>query len=214
MNGQRIFRAVGPWLLFLALIGVWEFCVVQFKVSQMVLPPPSDIFTSLVGGFRNNIFQKHLLTTGKEVVFGYVLGVSFGILVGAPIALSRTFETLFYPYLLALQTMPKVALAPLMMIWVGFGIESKIIITMIKEAPRCSRLTRRSSAWRAYPGRSLIDSRIAPSRWTRSPAWPRMAAINWAAPATGGSSALAGVTRSRNGKFPRIDPSAGKRRRR
>ncbi len=131
MNGQRIFRAVGPWLLFLALIGVWEFCVVQFKVSQMVLPPPSDIFTSLVGGFRNNIFQKHLLTTGKEVVFGYVLGVSFGILVGAPIALSRTFETLFYPYLLALQTMPKVALAPLMMIWVGFGIESKIIITMI-----------------------------------------------------------------------------------
>ena len=131
MSTSRIFRVVGPWLLFAALIGFWELYVIQFKVSQMVLPPPSDIYSAMVNGFVNNIFQKHIIVTGKEVVFGYVLGVSFGILLGAPIALSRTFETLFYPYLLALQTMPKVALAPLMMIWVGFGIESKIIITMI-----------------------------------------------------------------------------------
>jgi NitT/TauT family transport system permease protein len=85
----------------------------------------------MLDGFRTGVFQKHLLVTAKEVVIGYLLGVALGIGLGAPIALSRTVELFLYPYLLALQTMPKIALAPLMMIWVGFGIESKIIITMI-----------------------------------------------------------------------------------
>ena len=124
-------RFGGPALLFIVLLGAWELAVNVFEVSQMILPRPSQIGTALVTGFRDGIFQKHLIVTAKEVVIGYVLGVSLGIALGAPIALSRTFEVIFYPYLLALQTMPKVALAPLMMIWVGFGIESKIIITMI-----------------------------------------------------------------------------------
>ena len=128
---NRWLRFGGPSLLFVVLIGTWELSVHVFEVSQMILPRPSQIAAALFFGFRDGLFQKHLLVTGKEVVFGYVLGVSLGIALGAPIALSRTFEVIFYPYLLALQTMPKIALAPLMMIWVGFGIESKIIITMI-----------------------------------------------------------------------------------
>ncbi len=128
---SRWFRIGGPLLLFIALIGAWEIAVHVFKVQQMILPKPSDILKSLSEGFRTGMFQKHIAVTAQEVVMGYVLGVSFGILVGVPIALSRTFEVMVYPYLLALQTMPKIALAPLMMIWVGFGIESKILITMI-----------------------------------------------------------------------------------
>ena len=128
---SKAFRIGGPLVLFLILLGAWELAVHVFKVQQLILPKPSQIVNALADGFRSGLFGKHLVVTAKEVLIGYALGVSFGILLGAPIALSRTFEVMVYPYLLALQTMPKIALAPLMMIWVGFGIESKILITMI-----------------------------------------------------------------------------------
>ena len=131
MNRERWLRYAGPLILLAVLLAAWELAVHVFKVQQMILPAPGQIGAAMLEGFRNGVFQKHLAVTGKEVVAGYVLGVVFGIALGAPIALSRTVEAFLYPYLLALQTMPKIALAPLMMIWVGFGIESKIIITMI-----------------------------------------------------------------------------------
>ena len=131
MNRQVLIRYVAPLALFVVLLFGWEWYVRVFEVSQMIMPRPSQIADALVAGFRNGVFQRHLYVTGQEVAFGYVGGVLLGVLLGAPIALSRTFETLFYPYLLGLQAMPKVALAPLMMIWVGFGMESKVIITMI-----------------------------------------------------------------------------------
>lgn len=128
---SKTFRILAPLFLFVALIAAWEAAVHVFKIQQLILPKPSEVFNAIVQGFRSGVYTKHLAVTAKEVVIGYGLGVSFGILLGAPIALSRTFEVMVYPYLLALQTMPKIALAPLMMIWVGFGIESKILITMI-----------------------------------------------------------------------------------
>jgi NitT/TauT family transport system permease protein len=131
MKKSSFVRVVAPLTLLLALIVGWEVYVLVFDVSQMIMPRPTEIWDALVTGFSNGVFKKHLYVTGQEVLVGYVGGVLIGVLLGAPIALSRTFELIFYPYILGLQAMPKVALAPLMMIWVGFGIESKIIITMI-----------------------------------------------------------------------------------
>lgn len=131
MNSNSLVRVLAPLALLIAILVGWETYVTVYDVSQMIMPRPTQIWDSLVAGFKNGLFKKHLLVTGQAVLVGYVGGVLIGILLGAPIALSRTFELLFYPYILGLQAMPKVALAPLMMIWVGFGIESKIIITMI-----------------------------------------------------------------------------------
>jgi NitT/TauT family transport system permease protein len=131
MDRERVIRYFGPLALFVLIVGSWEASVRVFEIQQMILPRPTMILESMISGFGNGMFQRHLAVTAQEVVFGYVLGVFFGVALGAPIALSRTCELLFYPYLLGLQTMPKIALAPLMMIWVGFGIESKILITMI-----------------------------------------------------------------------------------
>jgi NitT/TauT family transport system permease protein len=128
---SKTFRIAAPLLLFVFLIAAWETAVHVFKIQQLILPKPSQVVSALVHGFSSGLYLKHLSVTAQEVVIGYGLGVTFGIVIGAPIALSRTFEVMVYPYLLALQTMPKIALAPLMMIWVGFGIESKILITMI-----------------------------------------------------------------------------------
>jgi NitT/TauT family transport system permease protein len=130
MKGWRL-SVYGPLLIFVALIALWYGYVKLFSVPAMILPLPHEIVEALTRFFSTGLILKHLATTAKEVVIGFLLGLCFGILLGAPIALSRTVETLLYPYVLALQTMPKVALAPLMMIWVGHGIESKIIITAI-----------------------------------------------------------------------------------
>jgi NitT/TauT family transport system permease protein len=131
MINSRLFRFGAPLALLVVLLASWEIAIHVFAVPQMILPAPAEIGAALVDGFSSGLFVRHLLVTGREVVTGYVLGVTLGIALGAPIALSRAFEILVYPYILGLQTMPKIALAPLMMIWVGFGIESKIIITMI-----------------------------------------------------------------------------------
>jgi len=130
-NRDRIVRWGGPLLVLVVILLAWHYYVVLADVPTMILPTPQQIAVAFVGGFENGLFQRHLLVTAQEVAIGYILGVTVGLLIGTPIALSRTFEMMFYPYILGLQTMPKVALAPLMMIWVGFGIESKIIITMI-----------------------------------------------------------------------------------
>jgi NitT/TauT family transport system permease protein len=124
-------RIGGPIVLFVVLIAGWEAYVRVFEVPTMILPTPGQILQSLIAGFRSGVLPRHLLVTAQEVAIGYVLGVALGILLGTPIALSRTFEVLIYPYILGIQAMPKVALAPLMMIWVGVGMASKIIITTI-----------------------------------------------------------------------------------
>lgn len=131
MRNERVFRFAGPLGVFVVFILAWETYVRASGVQTIILPAPGQVLDALVNGFRSGIFQKHLAVTASEVLIGYALGAVFGVLLGTPIALSRTFELMFYPYILGLQSMPKIALAPLMMIWVGFGIESKIIITMI-----------------------------------------------------------------------------------
>ena len=131
MTRERVVRIAAPLVLFVVLIVGWETYVRVFEVPIIILPTPTQIANALYAGFANGMFPRHFLVTAQEVVIGYGLGIIFGILIGAPIALSKTCEILFYPYSLALQSMPKVALAPIMMIWAGTGIESKIIITTI-----------------------------------------------------------------------------------
>ena len=131
MNRERWLRTAGPLVVLVLVLGLWQGYVVLFHVEQIIMPTPVQVADSLVRGFRSGLFQRHILYTAREVAFGFVFGVILGILLGAPIALSRSIELIFYPYILALQAMPKVALAPLVMIWVGIGIESKILITTI-----------------------------------------------------------------------------------
>jgi NitT/TauT family transport system permease protein len=131
MKRELWLRWIGPIVLFVALIAGWEVYVRDFDVPTMILPTPSQILQSLIAGFRSGLLPRHLAVTAQEVAAGYVLGVVLGIALGTPIALSRTVEVLIYPYILGIQAMPKVALAPLMMIWVGVGMASKVIITTV-----------------------------------------------------------------------------------
>ena len=114
-----------------AVIAFWEGVCRLFAVSPIVLPAPSSILFRLYALVTSGMIWPHLWATLVEVLSGFVLGCAAGLIIGAMISLIPVFERLVYPYLVALQTLPKVAIAPLFIIWFGYGLTSKIVITAL-----------------------------------------------------------------------------------
>ncbi|VTU45626.1 ABC transporter permease [Variovorax sp. PBL-E5] len=116
-------------LLFVLVVGGWELAVRLLQVTPLLLPAPSAVAVALWDGIRNNTFTHHLGITFYETIAGFVLGGGLGLLLGAVIAQFPLVERTLYPYVVAFQTIPKVAIAPLFVIWFGYGMASKIVIT-------------------------------------------------------------------------------------
>jgi NitT/TauT family transport system permease protein len=117
--------------LALAVLSVWEGACRVFAISPIVLPTPSSIVGRLFALITTGMIWPHLWATLFEVLSGFVLGCVAGLVIGAMISLIPVFERLVYPYLVALQTLPKVAIAPLFIIWFGYGLTSKVVITAL-----------------------------------------------------------------------------------
>jgi NitT/TauT family transport system permease protein len=107
---------------------LWE---VSFKVLDVPLytaPAPSNIWASLVDGVGSGLFVRNGLYTLAEALMGFACAAVAGLVLGSLIAQSRFLERTLYPYLITIQTTPKVAIAPLFVIWFGFGMTSKVIM--------------------------------------------------------------------------------------
>jgi NitT/TauT family transport system permease protein len=115
-------------LVLVVFVGVWEWAVRQFDVPAFIAPAPSAVLASLAGGLRSRLYLEHFGITLYETILGFLIASVFGIVCGAVVAQFRLVEQTVYPYLVALQTLPKIAIAPLIIVWFGFGISSKIII--------------------------------------------------------------------------------------
>ncbi len=118
-------------LLAVGVLAVWQGACWLFDISPLVLPAPSAIAVRLYGLVASGDIWPHLWATTVEIVSGFVLGVLAGLVFGALISLIPVVERLVYPYLIALQTLPKVAIAPLFIIWFGYGLTSKVVITAL-----------------------------------------------------------------------------------
>lgn len=118
-----ILRIAGMIVFFL----VWEGAVRLFAIPAYMLPLPSDIAHALVTGLWSGTYTYHMGITLIETLLGFVLGTAFAFILGSWIALSRRTEYFIYPYILMFQALPKVALAPLIVIWFGLGISSKVV---------------------------------------------------------------------------------------
>lgn len=114
---------------FLLVMALWHFSVQLLQVSPIILPGPLPVFQAFVDGLQSGEFWPHIQVTLYEIVAGFVLGSLAGFLFGVLIGQSKLMEAVLYPYIVAFQTMPKVAIAPLFVVWFGFGVTSKIIIT-------------------------------------------------------------------------------------
>lgn len=120
---------LGPAFTLLALIGAWEGLARWSGVPSWLLPSPSQIEMSMVE-WRGELAW-HSLVTLYEIFVGFALSVVVSVPLAVAVVYSRFLQNTIYPILLALQSMPKVAIAPLLVLWMGFGALPKIIVIFL-----------------------------------------------------------------------------------
>lgn len=115
-------------LLFIAaLLALWEAAVRIMQIPAFLLPAPSSVAMALYRGTVTGLYEEHIGVTLLETALGFLLGSVGGLLLGTGVALSRRFDYFIYPIIVMFQAMPKVALAPLIIVWFGLGITSKVV---------------------------------------------------------------------------------------
>jgi NitT/TauT family transport system permease protein len=126
---ERRSEIIFPVLLSIGLLVIWELAVDLFKIPAFLFPAPSDILVAC----RDNaaLLLRESQVTTVEILFGYFLS----IVVGIPLALAifhwPVFAKSIYPLLISSQAMPKVAIAPLFVVWFGFGFVPKVLIAFL-----------------------------------------------------------------------------------
>lgn len=115
--------------LLLVLLAAWELAVRRSGLSALVLPAPSSVAAALWNGVATGYFWSHIRATVSALVLGLVGGGVAGLLVGMALAESTLLERVFRPYVVVSQVVPKLALAPLFVLWFGFGIAPTALIT-------------------------------------------------------------------------------------
>lgn len=123
---QNYGYSIGSVAFFILL---WELIVWITGVRPYLLPSPSLVVVDLVK-HAQEIFGYSIIT-GYEILLGYFLSILVGIPIGLMIYYSKFLERTIYPFLVASQTVPKVAIAPLLVIWFGWGIWPKIIVAFL-----------------------------------------------------------------------------------
>lgn len=120
----------GPVLSIVVLIILfWEVSTRFFEVPVFVLPSPSVILAKIVGSW--DLLAWNALTTLQEIVLGFGLSVAVGIPLAVLIVYSKIFERVAFPLMVSLQTIPKVALAPIIVMWLGYGILPKVMVAFL-----------------------------------------------------------------------------------
>jgi NitT/TauT family transport system permease protein len=127
MNRMR----AGSLLLLVLLLLAWEVACRALDVPKLVLPPPSAIAQSLWHGLASGYFWPHLAATSLELLLGVLTGCAVGFGAGVALGESALLRQLAMPYVVASQVVPKLALAPLFVLWFGFGMTSTVVITAL-----------------------------------------------------------------------------------
>jgi NitT/TauT family transport system permease protein len=126
---------ISPAIL-VALIAAWWLATDVLRVPAYIVPPPQDVFRAAIAGLSRWPWEKasywyHAGVTVWEAVLGFAIGSALGALLGLVLSHWPILGKSWYPYIVGFQSLPKVALAPLMVVWFGFGIEGKVFITAI-----------------------------------------------------------------------------------
>ena len=128
---ERLKTLLYPLIAIAGVLLLWFVAVRLFKVPNYVLPSPESVASALKTGYVDGLYWKHVFYTLESTVIGYVIGCSVAFVVGCVFAESRVIEQLFSPLVVAFQSMPKVALAPLLLVWFGFDLTSKVVMVAL-----------------------------------------------------------------------------------
>ena len=122
-------RVALPGLTMVAMVGLWWLAVIVFGWQPFIVPDPGQVWTQLVDKW--SILPGHIQTTLVETLEGYALAIGIGMPIAIAIAYSRFLEATVYPVLVALNSIPKIAIAPLLVIWMGFGAGPKVAMVVL-----------------------------------------------------------------------------------
>lgn len=120
---------IGSLLLGIGVVFLWSFF--SGTVSNLILPDPKEVFEVLIEGLVSGRFYPHIFVTLMEVFSGLLIGVILGMSVGIMIGEYPFLREMLSVYIVISQAVPKIALAPLFMLWFGYGMTSKIVITAL-----------------------------------------------------------------------------------
>ena len=118
-----------PVVVVVGTVAAWEVACRAFEIREFVLPAPSLVAWHFARGLP--IYQSHTWVTVQEVLLGFLAGSALGLLMAVAIVQSRTLQRSFYPLLVLFQTVPKAAIAPLLILWFGYGILPKVVLVAI-----------------------------------------------------------------------------------
>lgn len=121
----------GSLALFALFLAAWEWGPGLTGIPQFIIPPASQVWHSFLRMLANDQLLYHTAITAMQVVVGFLLGMLLGMAVGFVLGMSPTAEFILSPYILALQIAPKVAFAPLFVIWFGYTIYPKILVAVL-----------------------------------------------------------------------------------
>lgn len=114
--------------VFFCMLLIWQSIIWIWNVPKYLLPSPIDVGSTYITTLLNGTLLNHTYITLNETITGFILGAAIGIALGYPLGKSRLLEKIFTPYIVAAESAPKIALAPLVVIWLGFGMISKIFL--------------------------------------------------------------------------------------
>ncbi|MDQ0509267.1 ABC transporter permease [Ancylobacter amanitiformis] len=126
---ERLARLLMPWLTLGVLLLAWELACIVFDVPEIIAPRPSRVFEVAVQ--RWDLLLRFCLETLWTTLIGFALAIGFGLLLGLAIGASPFIYAGLYPLLIAFNAIPKVAIVPILMIWVGIGALPAVITAFV-----------------------------------------------------------------------------------
>ena len=130
---ERIREAVQDWgrpaLTFIGLVIAWEIGTRALHVPVWLVPAPSEIVAALID--RGSVIFFHTWITFYETLLGFLLAIALGVPLAIAVTYSRALSNTIYPLILVTQSIPKVAFAPILLIWFGYGDLPKIVVAFL-----------------------------------------------------------------------------------
>jgi len=117
--------------IIIVILAVWEIAPRLGLVSPIILPSFTAVVGALISLMQQDFFLRHFSVTLTEIVVGFVLGTSIGLVLGIALAVWPAAKRIAYPFVVGFQAIPKIVFAPLFIAWFGFGMSSKVVMAVV-----------------------------------------------------------------------------------
>ena len=124
-------RVAVPVLVLVAGIGLWELASIAGWINPITVPSATDTFGAMVQLTTESYFWEATWVTLQETLYGFAIGASLGLAIGALTGTFAIFRVAIWPFVVAFQNTPRIALAPIFLTWFGFGMTSKVVMAAV-----------------------------------------------------------------------------------